>query len=75
MRTRNSFPPIETLRGRVLGRILIKMGLLTREKVYECLAIQRKKPPNVKIGEIFLELGLVNKQQLRFALAAQKGKK
>ena len=66
-------PPIEQLRSRTLGRVLIKMGLLTREKVHECLTIQKKRHDGVQIGQIFLELGLIDEKQLRIALAAQRG--
>lgn len=72
VKTAKSLPPIEQLRGRTLGRILIKMGVLTREKVHECLKIQKQKP-GVRIGQIFLELGLVDENQLQMALAAQRG--
>jgi type IV pilus assembly protein PilB len=68
-----TLPPIEQLRGRTLGRILIKMGVLTREKVHECLTIQKQRPGSVQIGQIFLELGLVDENQLQIALAAQRG--
>jgi len=68
-----TLPPVEQLRGRTLGRILIKMGLLHREKVHECLKIQQQRHGEVKIGQIFLELGLVNEKQLQLALAAQRG--
>jgi type IV pilus assembly protein PilB len=79
-------PPIEQLRGRTLGRVLIKMGVLTREKVHECLKIQKQRRAalqgtgadrsalgTLQIGQIFLELGLVDEKQLRMALAAQRG--
>ena len=66
-------PPIEQLRSRTLGRVLIKMGILTREKVHECLSIQKKRPEKVQIGQIFLELGLIDEKQLQIALAAQRG--
>jgi len=66
-------PPIEQLQSRTLGRILIKMGLLTREKVHECLKIQKQKHGKEKIGKIILELGLVDPNQLNIALAAQRG--
>jgi type IV pilus assembly protein PilB len=68
-----TLPPIEQLRGRTLGRILIKMGVLTREKVHECLKIQKQRPGVVRIGQIFVELGLVDENQLQIALAAQRG--
>ncbi len=72
VKTTRTLPPIEQLRGRTLGRILIKMGVLTREKVHECLKVQKQKP-GVRIGQIFLELGLVDEAQLQIALAAQRG--
>ncbi len=65
--------PIEQLRGRTLGRVLIKMGVLTREKVHQCLQIQKQRQGKVRIGEIFVELGLVDDKQLNMALAAQRG--
>jgi type IV pilus assembly protein PilB len=68
-----TLPPIEQLRGRTLGRILIKMGVLTREKVHECLKIQKQRPGPVQIGQILLELGLIDENQLQIALAAQRG--
>ncbi|MDD5327653.1 MAG: ATPase, T2SS/T4P/T4SS family [Phycisphaerae bacterium] len=73
LKVAKSLPPIEQLRGRTLGRILIKMGALTREKVHECLKIQKQRPDPVRIGQIFLELGLVDEDQLQIALAAQRG--
>ena len=73
MKTVQKLPPIEQLRGRPLGRILMKMGVLSREKVHECLKIQNQRHGNVQIGQIFLELGLIDESQLRLALAAQRG--
>jgi len=71
--TSQKLPPIEQLRSRTLGRILIKMGVLTREKVHECLKIQKQRHGNIQIGQIFLELGLIDENQLQMALAAQRG--
>ncbi len=73
MKTQKELPPIEQLKSRTLGRILIKMGVLTREKVHECLRIQKQRGSNIRIGEIFMELGLVDEKQLQIALAAQRG--
>ncbi len=70
-------PPIEQLRGRPIGRVLIKMGLLTREKVHQCLEIQKERQKqghkNVPLGGLFVELGLVDERHLNIALAAQRG--
>ena len=71
--TSHKLPPIEQLRSRTLGRILIKMGVLTREKVHECLKIQKQRHGTIQIGQIFLELGLIDENQLQIALAAQRG--
>jgi type IV pilus assembly protein PilB len=65
--------PIEQLRGRTLGRILVKMGILTREKVHQCLAVQKKKGGGILLGQVMLELGMINDKQLQKALAAQRG--
>ena len=73
MGTTQKMPPVEQLRGRTLGRILIKMGVLDRDKVHECLKIQSQRGGKVQIGQIFLELGLVDEGQLQMALAAQRG--
>ena len=73
IRTSTKLPPVEQLRGRPLGRILMKMGVLSRDKVHECLAIQKQRGGGIRIGDIFLELGLVDENQLQVALAAKRG--
>ena len=65
--------PIEQLRGRTFGRILVKMGILTREKVHECLSVQKKQGGGKSLGQVILELGLIDDKQLRRVLAAQRG--
>ena len=64
-------PPIEQLRGRQLGRILIKMGKLRRSQVLEALDIQKER--RGPIGAILVELGYITEDDLNFALAAQSG--
>ncbi len=66
-------PPVNELKGRSLGRILIKMRLLTREQVRECLVEQKKKGGKVKLGQFLLENNLIKKQDLDVALAGQRG--
>ncbi len=66
-------PPVKQLKGRNLGRILIKMGLLTRDKVAACLQIQQEKGGKVKLGQILIEEGLINQKDLQVALAGQRG--
>jgi len=50
----------------------MKMGVLNREKIHDCLKVQAQRQ-GVQIGKIFLELGLVDESQLQMALAAQRG--
>jgi type IV pilus assembly protein PilB len=66
-------PPVRQLKGRALGRILTKMGVLTRDKVHECLKVQQQRGGKQKLGKILLELGLVNEEDLGIALAGQRG--
>jgi type IV pilus assembly protein PilB len=63
--------PIEQLRGRQLGRILIKMGKLRRSQVHEALEIQKEK--RGPLGSILVELGHIAEDDLNLALAAQSG--
>jgi len=49
------------------------MGVLTRDKVSECLRIQQEGGKKAKLGEILLEKGLVDRKALNIALAAQRG--
>ncbi|MHC5119111.1 MAG: hypothetical protein ACYSOH_03715, partial [Planctomycetota bacterium] len=58
-------PPVIELKNRHLGRILIKMGLLTREKVHKCLAIQKEK--GGKLGQVFIDQGFIKPSDLRIA--------
>lgn len=51
----------------------MKMGVLSRDKVHECLNIQKQRGGDVRIGQVFLELGLVDEMQLQVALAAKRG--
>jgi type IV pilus assembly protein PilB len=51
----------------------MKMGLLSREKVHECLEIQKQRGGDVRLGEILLELGLISETQLQVALAGKRG--
>ena len=73
IRIATKLPPVEQLRGRPLGRILMKMGVLSREQVHECLSVQKQRGGGIRIGDIFLELGLVDETQLQVALAAKRG--
>ena len=62
---------VEELRGRPLGRVLVKMQMVTREKVHEALAIQKAK--GGPIGQILVDLGTIDETLLTLALAFQAG--
>ena len=59
------------LKGRKIGRVLTKLGRVTREQVHEALAIQQtRKAP---LGQILVELGYVKASDVAVALAGQAG--
>jgi len=62
---------VEELRGRPIGRVLVKMGKITRAKVHEALDIQKDK--GGPLGQILIDLGLITESDLTFALAFQVG--
>ncbi len=64
------------LKGRRFGRVLTKLGLLTRDQVHEALAVQKvakKKGDSKKVGAIMLEMGLIEENDILKALAGQSG--
>ena len=62
---------LEQLKGRPIGRVLVKMGKLTRDKVHEALEIQKKD--GGRIGQILIGLKYITPDDLREGLAAQRG--
>jgi type IV pilus assembly protein PilB len=67
----SGMPPIDQLQGRPLGRVLTKMGKVTREQVVEALNFQKSK--GGALGRILIDLGYIRESDLNVALAAQKG--
>jgi type IV pilus assembly protein PilB len=67
----SSGKPLDRYKGRLLGRVLVKMGKLTKDQVEEALAIQKQK--RGPIGQILIDLGYITDQDLTLALAAQAG--
>ena len=59
------------LKGRRLGRVLTKLGRVTREQVHEALQLQqtRKEP----IGKLLIDLGYIGDADVNEALAGQAG--
>ncbi len=70
-RPARKMPSVDQLRGRQLGRILIKMGKIKRSQVHEALEIQKER--RGPIGGILVELGYITEDDLNLALAAQSG--
>jgi len=64
-------PAIDQLQGRPIGRVLTKMGKVTREQVVEALDFQKRK--GGALGRILMDMGYVKEGDLNIALAAQKG--
>lgn len=59
------------LKGRKLGRVLSKMGKVSREQVHEALEIQKTR--KVPIGQLLIELGYCTQTDVAAALAGQAG--
>ena len=59
------------LKGRRIGRILTKMGKVSREQVHEALELQKKR--RRPLGQILIDLGYVNEDDVTLARAAQDG--
>ncbi len=62
---------IAELRGRPLGRVLVKMGLISREQLHQALEIQHEK--GGPLGQILLDLGYIDQKGLTLALGFQAG--
>ncbi|MBY0310820.1 MAG: Flp pilus assembly complex ATPase component TadA [Phycisphaerales bacterium] len=65
-----SIDPAE-MKGRKLGRVLTKLGKVTREQVHEALAIQKNR--KAPIGQILIELGYCTQRDVAESLAGQAG--
>jgi type IV pilus assembly protein PilB len=59
------------LKGRKLGRVLTKLGKVTREQVHEALAVQKNR--KALIGQLLVELGYCTARDVAEALAGQAG--
>ena len=66
----------DDIRSRPIGKILVKWGVLTPERVEKALLEQEEqkaKGLNVRIGDVMAGMGLITEQQRDLALAAQSG--
>lgn len=68
-------PPVDVteLKGRRIGRVLTKLGKVTRDQVHQGLALQQNEKKGKRLGEILVELGLVSPADVMVALAGQAG--
>ncbi len=65
--------PIEELKQRRIGRILTKMGRVSRETVQAALVAQQGEQKGKKLGQILVEAGNISQADLDVALAGQYG--
>lgn len=66
----------EDIRSRPIGKILVKWGVLSAERVEKALLVQEEKKSrglNVRIGDVMTDMGLISADQRDRALAAQSG--
>ncbi len=59
------------MKGRKIGRVLTKLGVVTREQVHEALSVQKTR--KVLLGQLLVELGYCNDRNVQAALAGQAG--
>lgn len=66
----------DDIRSRPIGKILVKWGVLTPERVDKALLMQEERKAqglNVRIGDVLTETGAITSEQRDRALAAQGG--
>ncbi len=66
----------DDIRSRPIGKVLVKLGFLTPERVDKALLMQEEqqaKGLNVRIGDVMTGLGFITSEQRDQALAAQSG--
>lgn len=66
----------DDIRSRPIGRILVKWGILSPERVDKALMVQEERKAkglNVRIGDVMTDLGFISAAQRDLALAAQSG--
>ncbi|MCG8511021.1 MAG: hypothetical protein MI741_17495, partial [Rhodospirillales bacterium] len=69
--TSSATPKLDELKGRRIGRILTKMGKVTRDQVQEALTLQKDQAQ--PLGQLLVELGYVTSDDVNLGLAAQAG--
>jgi len=64
---------LKDVKGSRIGRVLRKLGYVTREQVHEALQLQEGERKGQRIGEILIQMGLLDESKLESGLAAQRG--
>jgi len=64
---------LQNLQNRRIGRILVKMGKVTREQIHEALQLQQQRPRHSPLGQLLIEMGYITDKDVNAALAAQAG--
>ena len=64
---------VSELKGRKIGRVLTKLGVVTREQVHEALQVQKSRTQKVLLGALLVELGYCTQRDVDRALAGQAG--
>ena len=59
------------VKGQKIGRILTKMGKVSRDQIHEALQLQSTR--NLPLGQLLVELGYVTEDDVNTALAKQAG--
>ncbi len=62
---------VEELRGKPLGRVLVRLKAITRDQVQEALEVQKAK--GGPLGQILIDLGYIDEDMLRRGLGYQAG--
>jgi type IV pilus assembly protein PilB len=63
----------DELKGRRFGRVLAKLGKVTREQVHEALALQQGPRKGEQVGQLLVSLGYITQEDVQEALAGQQG--
>ena len=64
---------LKAVKGSRIGRVLRKLGYVTREQVHEALQLQEGEQKGQRIGEILIKMGIIDEAKLEAGLAAQRG--
>lgn len=64
--------PVRRVKAKI-GELLLQRGLITPEQLQEALFVQHNQNKDKQLGQILIELGYVDKEELYGLLAIQNG--